>query len=206
MLSVVLGREILCGSLERWRAGRLFRRCIRLQAAAASCAHGSCSKGREPVAWMQMSGSRLFLVFFKIGARSREGCSTFDMLRQLVGWAAFRMGHTGLCKRFGPIGRPALYMSCATSAASQILVYLPGHVGSVLRKLRCVADGCSGHCLVYFLTDCTCCDRQGEVLNWCRKRSGCAQQRMEHKIDERLQAREGGHERIWKDVENKFRS
>ena len=73
-------------------------------------------------------------------------------------------------------------------------VYLPGHVGSVLRKLRCVADGCSGHCLVYFLTDCTCCDRQGEVLNWCRKRSGCAQQRMEHKIDERLQAREGGHE------------
>ena len=40
--------------LERWSAGRLCHRGIRLQAAAASCAHVSCSGGREPVARVQM--------------------------------------------------------------------------------------------------------------------------------------------------------
>ena len=39
LLSVVLDRVILCGPLERWGAGRLLRRGIRLHAAAASCAH-----------------------------------------------------------------------------------------------------------------------------------------------------------------------
>ena len=43
-------RVILCGPLERWGPGRLFHRGNRLQAAVASCAHLSCSGGREPVA------------------------------------------------------------------------------------------------------------------------------------------------------------
>ena len=43
LLSVVLGRGILCGPLERWSAGKLFHRGIRIQAAAASCTHVSCS-------------------------------------------------------------------------------------------------------------------------------------------------------------------
>ena len=44
-------------------------------------------------------------------------------------------------------------------------------------------------------------DRQGDVLIWCRKCSGCARQRMGPKIDELLQVGEGGHKGIWKDVE-----
>ena len=65
LLSVVSGREILCGPLERWGAGRLFHRGIRIQAAAASCEHVSCSGGREPVAWarMPLTGHRLFWSF-----------------------------------------------------------------------------------------------------------------------------------------------
>ena len=43
-------RGILCGPLERWGPFRLFHRGNRLQAAVASCAHVSCSGGREPVA------------------------------------------------------------------------------------------------------------------------------------------------------------
>ena len=45
----VLGRRILGGTLEGWGAGRVFHRGIRLQAAAASCAHVLCSGGRESV-------------------------------------------------------------------------------------------------------------------------------------------------------------
>ena len=52
------------GFLSCWGAGR-FHRGIRIQAAAASCAHVSCSGGREPVAWVQIqwAGNRIFLVF-----------------------------------------------------------------------------------------------------------------------------------------------
>ena len=65
LLSVVSGRVTLCGPLERWGAGSLFHRGIRLQAAAASCAHVSCSGGREPVAWvqMQLTGTQHCVVF-----------------------------------------------------------------------------------------------------------------------------------------------
>ena len=49
LLSVASSEGILCGPLERWSAGSLFHRGIRLQAAAASCADVSCSGGREPV-------------------------------------------------------------------------------------------------------------------------------------------------------------
>ena len=60
LLSVVSGQGILCGPLERWGAGRLFRRGIRLRAVVGSSAHGSCSE-----AWvqMQLSGSLLFWCF-----------------------------------------------------------------------------------------------------------------------------------------------
>ena len=75
MLSVVLGRKILCGPLQRWGPGRLFRRGIQpkaagLQAAAASCVHVSSSGGREPVAWvqMQLTRHRHLLVFSIISA------------------------------------------------------------------------------------------------------------------------------------------
>ena len=53
------------GSGERWSACRMFRRDIRLHAAAASGAHGLCSGGQELVAWVQMplSGNRHCLVF-----------------------------------------------------------------------------------------------------------------------------------------------
>ena len=55
LLSVVLRREIFCGPLDR------------IQAAAASCAHVSCSGGQEPVAWvqMQLTRNRHLLVFSK---------------------------------------------------------------------------------------------------------------------------------------------
>ena len=46
LLSVVSGGRILCGPSERWSAGSFFHG-IRLQAAAASCAHVSCSGGRS---------------------------------------------------------------------------------------------------------------------------------------------------------------
>ena len=64
LLSVVSGGRILRGPLKSWGAGRLFHG-IRLQAAAASCAHVSCSGGREQVAWVQMQSTRNrhFLVF-----------------------------------------------------------------------------------------------------------------------------------------------
>ena len=70
-LSCWVGR-ILCGPLERWDAGRLFHRGIRIQAAAASCAHVSCSGGREPVVWvqMQLTRNRHFLVFSKYEKKS----------------------------------------------------------------------------------------------------------------------------------------
>ena len=58
LLSVVLGRGILCVPLERWGAGRWFHQGIQLQAAAASRAHVSCSGGREPVASVQMQLTR----------------------------------------------------------------------------------------------------------------------------------------------------
>ena len=63
LLSVVSGRGILCGPLERGGASRLCHRGIRLQAASASCAHVSCSGGREPMArvQMQLTGNRHFL-------------------------------------------------------------------------------------------------------------------------------------------------
>ena len=50
--SVVSCRGILCGPLERLCAGKLLRRGIRLQAAAASYAHSLFSGGREPEAWV----------------------------------------------------------------------------------------------------------------------------------------------------------
>ena len=40
--------------LECRGAGKLFHLGIRLQTAAASCAHVSCSGGWEPVAWVQL--------------------------------------------------------------------------------------------------------------------------------------------------------
>ena len=50
--------------------GGLFRRGIRFQAAAPSCADGSCSDCREPVAWvhMQLSGNRPVFGLFKTSA------------------------------------------------------------------------------------------------------------------------------------------
>ena len=71
LLSVVSGRRILCRPLEHWGARRLFHRGIRLQAAAASCTHVSCSGGREPVAWvqMQLTGNRHFFGVYKRSAR-----------------------------------------------------------------------------------------------------------------------------------------
>ena len=65
--SVVLGRGILGGPLERWGAGRLFHRGIRLQAAAASCTHASCS-GRSEASGMGANAverKSTFLVFSK---------------------------------------------------------------------------------------------------------------------------------------------
>ena len=63
--SVVSGRGILCGPPERWGAGRLFSRGIRPQLAAETCAHASCSTGREPLVWMQIQliGNRQFWCF-----------------------------------------------------------------------------------------------------------------------------------------------
>ena len=49
---VGVGSGILCGPLERLCAGKLLRRGIRLQAAAASYAHSLFSGGREPEAWV----------------------------------------------------------------------------------------------------------------------------------------------------------
>ena len=43
-------------------------------------------------------------------------------------------------------------------------------------------------------------DRQGEVLIWCRKCSGCARQ-----SDELLQAAASGHQRVRQNVETNFR-
>ena len=51
MLSVVPGRVIVCGPLQRWGASRLFRRGIRLQAVAASCAHARVSESRARSQW-----------------------------------------------------------------------------------------------------------------------------------------------------------
>ena len=53
--------------LQRWGASRLLHRGIRPQAAAASCAHISCSGGWEPIAPVQMhlTRNRHFLVFVK---------------------------------------------------------------------------------------------------------------------------------------------
>ena len=54
-----------------WPVRKLGRRqvirSIRLPVAAASSAHGWCSGGREPVAWVQMQSprNRHFLVFSK---------------------------------------------------------------------------------------------------------------------------------------------
>ena len=54
----------LVGTLQR----RQVVRSIRLLAAAASCAHGSCSESREPMVWVQMqwSRNRHVLVFSKL--------------------------------------------------------------------------------------------------------------------------------------------
>ena len=73
--SVVSGRVILCGPLESWSADRSFYRGIRLQAAAASCAHGSCSEGREPVARVQMPliGNWHVFVHKRVRASSNPG-------------------------------------------------------------------------------------------------------------------------------------
>ena len=53
--SVVSGRGILCGPLERWGAGSLFHRGIRIQDARTSR-----NLEREPGAWvqMQLTGNR----------------------------------------------------------------------------------------------------------------------------------------------------
>ena len=81
LLSVVLGRGILCGPLKHWGAGRLIHRGIRIRAAASSCAHVSCSGGREPVArvQMQLTSNRHFGVLSK-QARS---CATVEGLNKL---------------------------------------------------------------------------------------------------------------------------
>ena len=70
LLSVGLGDtlwSVSVSTLERRQVVRGFRP----QAAAASCAHVSCSGGREPVAWVQILGQEIdILVCFKIKARS----------------------------------------------------------------------------------------------------------------------------------------
>ena len=74
LLSVVSGREMLCGPLEQWSAGKLFHRGIRLQAAVASCAHVSCSGGREPsgTGANAVVGKSTFFGVLKTKARSCE--------------------------------------------------------------------------------------------------------------------------------------
>ena len=74
LLSVVSGQGILCGPSERWGAGRLFHRAIRLQAVAVSCAHVSCSWVREPSGMGANAVDRksTFSGVFNISARSCE--------------------------------------------------------------------------------------------------------------------------------------
>ena len=63
LLSAVSGPGILCGPLERRGADTLIHGGIRPRTAVASCAHGSCSGGREQVAWVHMLSSRKRHVF-----------------------------------------------------------------------------------------------------------------------------------------------
>ena len=69
------GGHMVTQLVENLLHGRLFRRGIRLQAAAASCAHARVlSEGKEPVAWpqLQLSGNLHVLVFSKLAPAHRN--------------------------------------------------------------------------------------------------------------------------------------
>ena len=105
---------VLCGPLERWGAGRLCHRGIRIQAAAASWWHVSCSGGRKPAARvrMQLKGNRHFWCFQNVRAllrhcavRNGAACCAPRLRCALRGKGAVS-GSTETEVRTAPLGDP----------------------------------------------------------------------------------------------------